>query len=106
MAIKKTVIAALLVVMASLTSACVGPMNATSRLKTWNREIENRWAGEGVYVLLRLPWGGVYGLFFLSDVLVFNAIEFWGGDNPVDPVSPQRLQQLRQLDARRHEPGR
>lgn len=101
---KKTVIAAALVVLASLTSACVGPMNATSRLKTWNREIENRWAGEAVYLLLRVPWGGIYGLVFLSDVLFFNSIEFWGGENPVDPVAPERHQRVRELDARRHGP--
>lgn len=88
------------------TSACIGPMNASGRLKTWNREIENRWVGEAAYIGLRIPWGGVYGLFFLSDVLVFNSIEFWGGQNPVEPVDPERIRALRELDQSRHGPRR
>jgi hypothetical protein len=98
---KKILTAALLGV-TLFTGACIGPMNATSRLKTWNREIENRWAGEAVYIVLRIPYGGVYGLVFLSDVILFNAIEFWGGGNPVDPVDPERIRALRELDRRRH----
>ena len=102
MKMKKTVIAASLAVLSVFTSACIGPMNATIRLKTWNREIENRWAGDGAYLLLRLPYGGVYGLVVLSDVLLFNSVEFWGGENPVDPVSKERIRRVRELDARRH----
>jgi hypothetical protein len=77
-------------------------MSATHRLKTWNRESDNRWAGEATYIVLRIPWGGVYGLVFLSDVLLFNAIEFWGGEHPIDPVDPERIRALRELDERRH----
>ena len=89
-----------------LVSGCIGPMNATQRLKTWNREIENRWAGEGAYILLRIPYGGVYGLFFLSDVIVWNSIEFWGGNNPIDAPDPERLAHIKELDAQRHGPGK
>ncbi len=99
---RKTLLATLLLGVMVFTSGCFGPMSATGRLKTWNREIENRWAGQGVYLLLRVPYGGVYGLVFLSDVIVFNAIEFWGGQSPIDPVSPERLLYLKELDARRH----
>lgn len=102
---KKSVVVWGLVATMLWTTGCIGTMSATSRVKTWNREIENRWAGEAAYIGLRLPWGGIYGLLFLSDVLVFNAIEFWGGENPIDPVDPARLQRLRELDARRHGPG-
>ena len=99
---KKTMIASALLAVMVFTSGCIGTMSATSRVKTWNREIENRWAGQGVYILLRLPYGGIYGLLFLSDVLFFNSIEFWGGNNPVDPVDPQRLLAVRELDRERH----
>ncbi len=84
-----------------LMASCIGPMNAISRLKTWNREIENRWAGEGLFILFSAPYGGVYGLFFLSDVLLFNSIEFWGGTNPIDPVSPDRLARIKEMDEKR-----
>ncbi len=86
-----------------LTAGCFGTMNATSRLKTWNREVENRWVGQGTYLLLRVPYGGVYGLFFLSDVLFFNAFDFWGGTNLVESVDPARLEALRALDRERAE---
>jgi hypothetical protein len=91
---------------AVMLAGCFGPMKATTRLRTWNREIENRWAGEGLYLLLRIPYGGVYGVFALSDFLIWNSIEFWGGTNPIAPVSRERLERVRELDARRHGGGR
>jgi hypothetical protein len=83
-----------------LFSGCFGPMNASSRLATWNREIENRWVGEAVFLPMRIFY--VYTVAFLGDVLIFNTIEFWGGKNPVDPVAPERLEAVRELDAKRH----
>jgi hypothetical protein len=55
-------------------TSCIGPFNATSRLHTWNREIENPWAAEAVYLPLRVLF--VYPAFFVGDVLIFNSIEF------------------------------
>jgi hypothetical protein len=80
-------------------AGCIGPFNAINRVHTWNREIDNRWAGEGVYLVLRiLP---VYALCFVGDVLVFNSIEFWGWENPVDPPAKERVMALREADAAR-----
>ena len=82
-----------------LCAGCFGPMNATMRLKTWNRKIENRWLGEGVFLAFRyIP---VYGAFFLGDVLIFNSMEFWGMDNPVAPPAPEDIQRVQELDAER-----
>jgi hypothetical protein len=78
-----------------LGAGCIGPMNASSRLKTWNREIENRWAAEGVFLVLR--YVPVYAACFLGDVLIFNSIEFWGGENPIDPVDPERVSAIADL---------
>ena len=86
------------------TQGCFGSFSATGRLHTWNREIENRWVGEGAFLLFKVV--RVYPLFFLGDALVFNSIVFWGGENPVDAVSPARLQALRDADdARAAEAG-
>lgn len=79
-----------------LCTSCFGPFNTTRRLKTWNREIENRWAGEGVYLVFAAAW--VYRVAFLADALIFNSIEFWGGDNPIDPPSPDRIKALNDKD--------
>ena len=78
------------------TQGCFGSFSATSRLHTWNREIENRWVGEGLFLVLKAT--RIYPLFFLGDALVFNSFEFWDGDNPIDPVSKERLQALRDAD--------
>ena len=85
---------------AVLFSGCFGPMNASARLGTWNREIENRWVGEAVFLPLRIFY--VYTAAFLGDLLLFNTIEFWGGKNPVDPVSPERREAVRELDDERN----
>jgi hypothetical protein len=77
-------------------TSCVGPFNTTKQLHTWNREIENRWLGEGVFVALRFIY--VYPLAIIGDMFIFNSIEFWGGTNPIDPVSPARLKALDDAD--------
>ena len=100
---RRILVTALLGVMIFM-AGCIGPMNATSRVKTWNREIHNRWGGELVYVLFSVPYGGVYGIVFLSDVILWNSVEFWGGNNPIDGVDPARLQALKELDKERHGP--
>ncbi len=94
---KKTwVLGALLAVV--LGAGCLGPMNATTQLKTWNREIENRWVGEGVFLVLRYP---AYGLCFLGDVLIFNSFQFWGYENPIDPIDPARVAAIGDLEGYR-----
>ncbi|TDJ66435.1 MAG: DUF3332 family protein [Planctomycetota bacterium] len=80
----------------ALSTSCIGPFNTTRRIHTWNREIEHRWVGEGVFLIFRaLP---VYSVAFLADVIVLNAFDFWGGEHPIDPPSPERLQALADAD--------
>lgn len=76
-----------------LTTSCYGPFNATRRLHAWNGDVSHeKWVQEGVFLLLNIV--PVYGLWMLGDVLIFNSIEFWTGDNPVDPP----MAQLRAVD--------
>jgi hypothetical protein len=78
-------VSALLVVLCLgiLMSGCYGPFNLTKRVYAWNGEFEGDWAQEGMFLVLAiLP---VYGFAMLGDALIFNSIEFWGGDNPIDP---------------------
>ena len=81
-----------------VTAGCFGPNNAARRVHTWNREIENRWVGQLVYLVVRpfviLPC-------FVGDILIFNSIQFWGWDNPIDPPSQERIQALMEKDAAR-----
>jgi hypothetical protein len=80
----------------ALSTSCIGPFNATGRIHTWNREIDNRWVGEGVFLIFRaLP---VYTVAFVADIIVFNSFSFWEWGNPIDPPAPERLEALRDAD--------
>ena len=73
-----------LVAMALLLNGCYGPFNLTRRLYNWNGQAgTTKWEQEMVFLLLvALP---VYELTALGDAIVFNSMEFWTGNNPVDP---------------------
>ncbi len=64
-------------------SGCYGPFNLTRRLYHWNQQIGDKWENELVFLLLLLP----YGFSSTADAVVFNAMEFWTGNNPVPPLS-------------------
>ena len=60
-------------------SGCLGPNHATAHLGKWNSELDGKWGNEVAFVLL-LP---VYAVFSLGDVVIFNSIQWWTGDNPI-----------------------
>jgi len=66
-------------------SGCYGPFNLTRRLYQWNGQVNGKWEREFVFILL--AWAPVYSLAVLGDAIVFNSMEFWTGNNPVDPPS-------------------
>ena len=70
--------------LALFVSGCYGPFNLTRRLYRWNGQVgTTKWEREFVFVLL--AWLPVYGLSVLGDAIVFNSMEFWTGNNPVEP---------------------
>jgi len=65
----------------SLLSGCIGSNVATSKVLQFNLEVvENKYARGGVNVLL----APVYALTVAVDLLVFNTIEFWAGESPLN----------------------
>ena len=68
--------------LAVLMSGCYGTFSLTKGLHHWNGSQTNRWAQEGLFLLLIWP-APVYFATLLGDALIFNAIEFWGGTNPI-----------------------
>ena len=68
---------------ALLVSGCYGPFNLTRRLYRWNGQVGTKWENEFVFLLLGLA--PVYSLAVAGDAVVFNSMEFWTGNNPVDP---------------------
>ena len=86
-----------LLLLGSLSSGCYGPFNLTRNLHHWNGTIENKWGREGVFlVIFIIP---VYGVCVLGDVLIFNSIEFWGGENPIKPSAMGPTDEMDQVAA-------
>jgi hypothetical protein len=79
-----------LVAVSLVASGCYGPFNLTRRLYNWNGQIhQGKWEKE--FMFLILAWVPVYGLAVAGDALIFNSMEFWTGNNPVDPPSKASL---------------
>ena len=82
---------AVLTLTLTLSAGCVGPFNAFNSLSSWNTRVtENRWFNELIFVGLWIV--PVYEIAALADAVVFNSIEFWGGENlfkQPEPPTPQ-----------------
>jgi len=66
-------------------SGCLGPNHAGGHLAQWNDSFENKWAKEGVFLVV-LP---AYALFGMGDVLIFNSWQWWSGKNPLSRPGEQ-----------------
>jgi hypothetical protein len=65
-----------------LSTGCIGHMGVTQKVKKGNLSVtENRWGREGIFVGFHVFW--VYRISTLLDLVVFNSIEFWSGENPI-----------------------
>ena len=75
-----------LIVASILFTGCTGPFALTKNLHKWQTTVsDDQWAQEGVFLAcVILP---VYGICTLGDALIFNSIEFWGGENPIQSAS-------------------
>ena len=78
-------LASLALTAALFAPACVGPFNTWHQVLHWNRSVvQNKWAAEGIFLgFVIIP---VYSIAFLVDAVVFNSIEFWGGNPVFDPA--------------------
>lgn len=86
---KKIAIIATAIASALVLSGCLGDSNKTSGtfacIKTVYKyntgEIsQNKWVNE---ILFIIPGGICYGIGGFLDVIIFNSIQFWTGDNPL-----------------------
>ena len=80
---RKTLLAGALT-LSLFCSSCLGPNNAFNRVHHWNEHAtESKWGNEAVFVAFCII--PVYSLAYLGDILIFNSIQFWGGENPITP---------------------
>jgi Domain of unknown function (DUF3332) len=82
---KTSRILAPIVLLGVFATSCIGPMKAFNGILNWNSQVsEEKWLNELLFLpvyAIGLPLAG------LGDVLIFNAFEFWGGENPIgDPI--------------------
>ena len=76
-------VALTLMVSMLLSTGCLGHMGVTQKVKKGNLSItEHRWGREGIFVGFQVFW--VYRVSALLDLVVFNSIEFWSGENPIN----------------------
>lgn len=65
-----------------LSVGCTGPFALTKKVHEWQTSPEEKWVDEAAFVgCVILP---VYGIATLADAVIFNSVEFWTGDNPMD----------------------
>lgn len=66
-------------------SSCIGSFGLFNKLRTWNEGVSNdKFVNELVFfAMCIIP---VYEISIVADMLVFNSIEFWTGDNPMANV--------------------
>lgn len=81
MKLRKSLLALLLVVGLGSTS-CLGPDNLYNSVKNWNANLsEKDWVNEVVFLaFVIIP---VYPIALFGDVVIFNTVEYWSGDNLV-----------------------
>jgi len=78
---RKATLAAALFLGLSATS-CLGPNNAYNSIRNWNANLSDTDVVNEIVFLgfLVVP---VYGVALLGDYVIFNTIQYWGGDNPI-----------------------
>ena len=79
-----------------LLSSCTGSFQLTNKVYTFNREIEDKWVEELVFLgLCIIP---VYEVSLFLDVVIFNTAEFWTGENPISASKAPGSQESIKVD--------
>jgi hypothetical protein len=79
------IIAGMMAVM--MLGGCMGRNALVGKVMKWNLETaDSRWGREGVFVGLWITL--VYPICAVLDLLIFNSIEFWSGENNLNGKSP------------------
>jgi len=69
------------------SSSCLGPDNAYNSIKNWNADLSDQdWVNELVFLGLHII--PVYGIALFGDVVIFNTIGYWTGDNMIKDPGP------------------
>jgi hypothetical protein len=81
-----------LVVLSFFAVGCTGSFNLTRKVYNYHRSQEDKWADELIFLaVVIIP---IYSFSTFADAIVFNSIEFWTGENPVEMSKAQSSDKL------------
>ena len=86
--IKKTITKVAFATLALLSfTGCMGQMGLTGKVLKFNlTATEDKWNREWIFLgMWIIP---VYPISAFLDLLIFNSVEFWSGENPINGKSP------------------
>ncbi len=86
---KNKIISIFMLLVFSVTSltSCMGRSGLSQKVVKFNMEAaETPWGREGLFLGLWITL--VYPISGLLDLFIFNSIEFWTGENPINGKSP------------------
>lgn len=70
-----------------LATSCLGPNHAHDGLRNWNATAtETEWVNEVIFLGLSVV--PVYSIAMIGDVLIFNTVDYWSGNNPFEDPGP------------------
>lgn len=77
-----TIILSVLILFSSTLTSCLGGFYAFNGLKDWNQSVTgNKFINNLIFwILYIIP---VYQIFMFADLVIFNLLEFWTGNNPI-----------------------
>jgi hypothetical protein len=78
----RAAIGASLIGLVVLGSSCYGPFNLTRKLHRWNGEQGDKWICELIFLGLNIV--PAYTICTIGDAFIFNSVEFWTGENPIN----------------------
>jgi len=81
--VKKLLIVLLLVCFTSV--GCTGSFSLTKKVYNAHRSQPDKWTDELMFLVCVLV--PVYSISTFADAIIFNSIEFWTGENPVNSVN-------------------
>jgi len=69
-------------------SSCIGPFRLSNKLLSWNQSVGDKFVNALLFIIL----APAYGISMAGDLLLFNSIEFWTGDNPIEAGLTKEVQ--------------
>jgi hypothetical protein len=73
---------AAVVLVSFFATGCTGSFNLTRKVYDLHRSQDDKWSDELFFLVVALL--PIYGFATFADAFVFNSIEFWTDENPID----------------------